>query len=176
MPRPCRAPSRKEPPKWEPARGYSWPPFEEGNTVALRHGGYSESAITARAAEVTHHLFDVAPWLADDLVCVIPVARIVRVEARSQLLSEAIAAKAADNGILSVGSRILEAATACDRLAAKLADDLGLSPLGKARLKTYTAAGELGGAALADLAETGRAIRARRQAELQKDDNDHVPE
>ncbi len=116
--------------------------------------------------QVTHHLFELAPWLSDDPVYVIPVARFVRVEARSQLLSEAIATKAADGGILKVGARILEVAAATDRLAAKLADDLGLSPLGKARLKTYTAAGGLGGATLADLAETGRAIRKRRQAEL----------
>ena len=155
-----------------PARGYSWPPFEEGNTVALKHGGYSESAITERAAEVTHHLFELAPWLAEDPVYVIPVARFVRVEARSQLLSEAIAAKAADCGILKVGPRILEAATACDRLAAKLADDLGFSPLGKARLKTYTAAGELGGATLAHLAETGRAIRQRRALEATEPEKD----
>ncbi len=23
-----------------PARGYSWPPFEQGNTVSTRHGAY----------------------------------------------------------------------------------------------------------------------------------------
>ena len=35
-----------------PARGYSWPPFEEGNQVALRHGAYSEIALAPRAAEL----------------------------------------------------------------------------------------------------------------------------
>jgi hypothetical protein len=128
----------------------------------LTHGGYSETAITERAEPVTHHLFELAPWLAEDPTYVIPVARFVRVKARSQLLSEAIAAKAADGGILKVGARILEAATSAERLAAKLGDDLGLSPLNKARLKSETAAGQLGEEAIARLAETGRASLARR--------------
>ena len=77
----------------QPARGCSWPPFEEGNTAALQHGGYSESDITERAAEVMHRLLENAPWLNDEPVYVIPVARFVRVEARSQLLGEAICSK-----------------------------------------------------------------------------------
>ena len=158
--------TRKDGSEGLPARGYSWPPFEDGNTAALVHGGYSDSAITERAEQVTHHLFELAPWLADDDVYVIPVARFVRVEARSQMLSEAIAEKAAEKGILSVGARIIEAATACDRLATRLADDLGLSPLGKAKLKALTAAGELGAASLADVAERGSEIRKRRQAAM----------
>jgi hypothetical protein len=157
-----------------PARGYTWPPFEDGNTAALVHGAYSESAITARAAHVAQNLFEIAPWLADDEVYVIPVARFVRVEARSQLLAEAIADKSAEKGILSVGARMIEAAAATDRLAAKLGDDLGLSPLGKARLKTLTAAGELGVASLVDLAERGNEIRQRRQAERKRESADEA--
>jgi len=147
-------------------------PVEPGNTRAVTHGGYSEQAITERAAELTHHLLELCPWLAEDPVYVIPVARFVRVEARSQLLSEGIAAKAAKDGKLKVGSRLLDSAATTDRLAARLADDLGLSPLGKARLKTFTAAGELGAASLADLAETGRAIRRRRALEATETEKD----
>src|ERR1700728_908804 len=141
-----------------PARGYSWPPFEP------IHGAYSPKMIEERAELVRHQLFDLAPWLADDPVYVIPVARFVRIEARSQLLAEAIAAKTEKSGILSVGARMLESATSTDRLAAKLGDDLGLSPLGRPRLKAVTAAGELGEASLAELAEQGRAARQRRTA------------
>jgi hypothetical protein len=136
-----------------PARGYSWKPFEPV------HGAYSGAEIDKRALQVRHQLFDLAPWLADEPVYVIPVARFVRVEARSQLLAEAIASKTDAQGILSVGSRMLEAATACDRLAAKLGDDLGLSPLGKAKLKAMTAAGEIGAEGLAELLERGRKAR-----------------
>lgn len=35
-----------------PARGYSWPSFEDGNTAALVHGVYSERSIEARTADV----------------------------------------------------------------------------------------------------------------------------
>lgn len=35
-----------------PARGSSWPPFEDGNTAALVHGVYSERSIEARTADV----------------------------------------------------------------------------------------------------------------------------
>ena len=35
-----------------PAGGYSWPPFEDGNTASLVHGVYSERSIEARAADV----------------------------------------------------------------------------------------------------------------------------
>ncbi len=158
-----------------PARNYSWPPFEDGNTAALTHGAYSESVVTERAAQVTHNLFALAPWLADDPIYVIPVARFCRVEARSQLLAEAIAEKGADKGILTVGARMIEAAAATDRLAAKLGDDLGLSPLGKAKLKALTAAGEIGIASLADLAERGSEIRKRRQAAIDQESDQDAP-
>lgn len=150
------------------------PPTELGNTRALTHGGYSESAITERAALVSHHLMDLCPWLAEDPAYVIAVARFVRVEARSQLLGEAIAMQAAERGILKIGARLLEAAAQTDRLSAKLGDDLGISPLGKARLKAETAQGELGEAALVGLAETGAAIRKRRAKaiEAEKEEND----
>lgn len=31
----------EEEPERHPARGYTWPPFEEGNTAAVTHGAYS---------------------------------------------------------------------------------------------------------------------------------------
>lgn len=46
--------------------------------------------ITERAKQVTHQLFELAPWLAKDPTYVIPVAGFVCVEARSQLLKQAI--------------------------------------------------------------------------------------
>jgi hypothetical protein len=35
-----------------PARGYSWPPFEAGNSAALTHGAYSEPRVAERAQEI----------------------------------------------------------------------------------------------------------------------------
>ena len=50
----------------KPARGYSWPPFERGNTTALRHGAFS----TRKLAEVAEALrptlagpLDECPWV-----------------------------------------------------------------------------------------------------------------
>lgn len=40
----------KDSPK--PARGYSWPPFEKGNMVTLRHGAYSPRRVDPLAEEI----------------------------------------------------------------------------------------------------------------------------
>ena len=34
----------------QPARGYTWPPFEKGNLVAVRHGALSDTV------ELSHEL------------------------------------------------------------------------------------------------------------------------
>ena len=47
------------------ARGYSWPPFEAGNSAALVHGAHSARAIAAKAAEVHSELLTIAPYLAE---------------------------------------------------------------------------------------------------------------
>jgi hypothetical protein len=39
-----------------PARGYSWPPFEPGNQVALRHGAYAMLTLRPRATEIAERL------------------------------------------------------------------------------------------------------------------------
>jgi hypothetical protein len=36
----------------QPARGYSWPPFEKDNEVGLRHGAFSKRRIEPVAAEL----------------------------------------------------------------------------------------------------------------------------
>lgn len=41
-----------------PARGYSWPPFGEGNTAALRHGAYSDAVVAPRAREILAGLLE----------------------------------------------------------------------------------------------------------------------
>jgi hypothetical protein len=35
-----------------PARGYSWPPFEKGNTAAMRHGALIVELVEGRAVEL----------------------------------------------------------------------------------------------------------------------------
>jgi hypothetical protein len=38
------------------ARGYSWPPFEEGNTAAVKHGAYAVLQLKPRAEEIAGRL------------------------------------------------------------------------------------------------------------------------
>ena len=45
------------------ARGYSWPPFEPGNTLAVKHGARSDRLVQARAVEISPLVFDANPHL-----------------------------------------------------------------------------------------------------------------
>lgn len=44
-------------------RGYSWPAFEPGNTVARRHGAQSPSTLRELALVARDALLDECPWL-----------------------------------------------------------------------------------------------------------------
>lgn len=144
------------------ARGYSWPPFEQGNGVALTHGSYSPQAIEAKAAEVRETLLEVAPWL-DQSEYAPAVARFLRAEARSLLLHQAILKQSKERGGEDkVSSRLWENATAADRLAAQLGNVLGLDPLGRAKLAQTASAAELNALTLGELAAQGRAAMAAR--------------
>jgi hypothetical protein len=45
-----------------PRRGYSWPPFESGNWVGLRHGATSPRVLRPIAEQLAAGLAEVAPW------------------------------------------------------------------------------------------------------------------
>ena len=140
-----------------PARPYSWPPFEPGNTASLVHGAYSERAIAERAELVHAELLEVAPWCDEDRF--LPsVHRYLQATAREQLAHEALMAST------KLSPRLLETATAAARLAWQMGDQLGLTPAGHARLKLVVAGATHAEATLADLAAEGREILARRQA------------
>ncbi len=116
-----------------------WADAEPGNTLAVKHGAYSERAIAEKAVAIREGLYAVAPWLSGDSD-VIAVARFLRVEARSLLLQAAIEKQAAERGGPDkVSAKLYEQATASDRLAAQLGSVLGLDPLGRARLQQQAA-------------------------------------
>jgi hypothetical protein len=48
----------------EPARRYSWPPFEPGNEAALRHGADSPRVLAPLATAIAEGIRDVVPHLA----------------------------------------------------------------------------------------------------------------
>ena len=146
--------------------GRSRDPFPPGNTVALRHGAYSERAIEKRAEQVHATLLEVAPWLTAEQAFAPAVVRYLRAAAREALLDEHIRTVSAEKGVGAVSSRTFEQCTAASRLAAKLGQDLGLSPLGLARLRAQAANAEISAETLADLSDKGRRIRAAAEARL----------
>ena len=47
----------------EPARGYKWAPFTEGNTAALRHGACSPQTLAPLAKSLATELVESTPWV-----------------------------------------------------------------------------------------------------------------
>ncbi len=147
-----------------PARGYSWPPFDKGNTASLITGHESPRVVEARAEQARKGLIDLAPWLNQPEYAP-AVTRFLRAEARALLLHEHIAKTATEKGTAAVPSRTWEQATAADRLAAQLGNVLGLDPLGRARLQQLAAGTQLTVETLGQLAAKGQAIVEARLAE-----------
>ncbi len=124
----------------------SRPPFEAGNTASLRHGARSPRAIAAKAAEVHSELVRHAPWLSEDRYAP-AVARYLEAAARERLLGDYISTVCGDprKGPGSIPVRLWESAASTTRLAAKLASDLGLDPIGHGRLQVLAGAAVVAG-------------------------------
>ncbi len=135
--------------------GRERPPFEPENDAALVHGTYSSAKVAERAVQVHGALYEVAPWVAEDHYTP-SVDRYLKATAREQLAHEAlIGMQPGAKGF----TRLLETATAASRLAWAMADALGLTPAGHARLKILVAGGEHAEASLAEMSEQGRRAR-----------------
>jgi hypothetical protein len=139
--------------------GQERPPFEPGNDAALTHGTYSAAAIGVRAEQVRDELLTYAPYLNEDRFFP-AIHRYLTACAREQLAHDALMAC----GMEAKGAtRLLEVATAAARLAAKLGSDLGLDPIGHAKIRAL-GAGADASAAAADLASLSAAGKAARLA------------
>ena len=129
-----------------PPRGYSWPPFENGNQAARRHGGYSLLGIGDRATEIADQVRETMPAYApcDEPVLLLlatTLARVERASAAIELVDET--ATSALSEYLGGGE---EATLAPDlarlrsdlrswiNAARRLANDLGMTPTSRARL------------------------------------------
>jgi hypothetical protein len=145
--------------------GRERPPFPNGNRAALVHGGYSERAVAERAEQVHAELLTVAPYL-DEPKFIPGVQRYLKAAAREALLDEHIRKVSDEKGTGAVPARAWEQATAAARLAAKLGDDLGLSPIGHARIRALSVGAEATEQSLGELAAEGRAARLRAEARL----------
>lgn len=139
------------------------PDFEPGNELSLVHGANSPRAIAARAQEVHAELLVAAPYLDDDKF--LPaVSRYLQAAARESLLHQHIVTLSESKGAGEVPARVWEQATAATRLAAKLGSDLGLDPLGHARIRALSAGAQVNESSVEELQERGRVIRAARDA------------
>lgn len=144
-------------------RGYSWETFEPGNSAALVHGANSPRRIAERAEEVHAELLLHAPYL-DQPHFLPSVKRYLDASATEALLQEHVEQVSAEKGTGAVPSRVWEQLTAARRLAHQLGKDLGLTPMGHAKIMQLTA-GSRAQADLERLVEKGRQIRERRMAE-----------
>jgi hypothetical protein len=142
-------------------------PFEPGHTLSIRHGANSERAIAARAEVVHSELLLHAPYL-DEERFIPAVQRYLSAASREVLLDEYVQRVTAEKGAGAVPAKVWEQVTAAARLAAKLGDDLGLSPIGHARIRALSAGAGASeaSASLAGLAEEGRKIRLAAEARL----------
>jgi hypothetical protein len=155
-------------------RGYSWPPFPVGNTAAETHGVYSDRRVAPVADRLAAELAASAPWTSRPGYQA-QVAAWARTEARVVLVSDWLDVV----GDLDEYGKPRPATALLDRLearAAKLRDQLGLTPMGHARLLLTVASvvrtqpigtpGPLDGV-LAELMAEGRRTLENRAQRLQ---------
>jgi hypothetical protein len=114
------------------ARGYSWPPAEPGNFLALKHGAKSPRIVDPLAAEIVAEAVADAPYL-DQPKYRATVMAWAREEARCRLLSDYIERV----GLVDDQGNVARAEGALHRAetrAANLRTACGLTPMSRARL------------------------------------------
>jgi hypothetical protein len=122
------------------ARGYSWPPFEPGNTAAVTHGAHSAGIVDSLAAEYAQAAVDAAPYLALDRFA-FALSAWARAEARCELLSRHLDRHGVLNNRGTPRQSILRVLGTSERAAAHGRDALGLSPESAARIAAMIRAG-----------------------------------
>ncbi len=150
----------------QPARGYSWEPFQPGNLKAMRHGARSERVVGARAQQIREMLVADFPYLASE-VFQESVERYCRAEARARLLSDYCMEKAEREGVEKVPPSLWQEASRAESNAMKAAQDCGLDAAGFARVArdlglARSIGQRLQGPGLDALAADGRKIRQLR--------------
>lgn len=154
-----------------PARGYSWSPFLPDHVKNMVHGGNSPKVIEAVARIVRSEVTEQAPWLLEPIFAD-SLERYARSEAKARLLADHILRVCEDQGAARVPVRLWESSVACDNAASRAANDLGLTPLSRARLAALTTSTEVSARNLDDLSATGAAIRAKRQEAIEAESVD----
>jgi hypothetical protein len=105
---------------------YSWPPFESGNTAAMRHGAKSPRTVQPLADQFTAGLLEAAPWTGSPAF-----APTVKAWAYSEAQAELLRAWIDEHGLVDEDGVPRGAVDFHDRVekrAAKLRAELGLTP------------------------------------------------
>lgn len=108
-----------------PARGYSWAPFEAGNTIRLVHGAYSPRTIAPLADELAAGLLAERPDLRAFALAVAAWARAETIAAMLHLFLDERGVTDDDG---EPRERILRELRAHERLAGEHRARLGLDP------------------------------------------------
>lgn len=144
-----------------PARGWSWPPFEPGNEVALSHGAYSARHVEPLAEQLRAELTTMAPW------CSAPAfAATVRAWAVTEARCRLLQAFVDERGLVDEQGELRVASAQAmldrqERAAARLRVELGLTPSAWASLRrAWIDDPDVHVGGLASLKATGRAIAA----------------
>jgi Phage terminase, small subunit len=136
-----------------PARGYSWPPFQPGNQVARKHGGYSLLGIGERGNEICDSIREAMPVYspADETVVQLLGVTCARIERANEAIAT-VDESATPLGAYLAGKDGQDLAPALHRLrqdlrawiglARRLSNDLGLTPTSRARLGLDIAAAQ----------------------------------
>lgn len=128
--------------EWVPAFTGQRPPFTEGNTVAARHGAYSDALVRPRAREVADRMAaagELPPYLLSDPSYRQAVTSYTTTLARIEAVEEWLEGHAVDGRPVEVDDEgaVRGAAILLDRLrnrAMKEREQLGLTPLSRAKL------------------------------------------
>jgi hypothetical protein len=143
-----------------PPRGYSWPPFEAGNTAALKHGARSPRILAPIADQFAAGLGQVAPWTSPASFRG-TVGSWAWAEAQAQVLRAWLDEHGLvdDDGQPRPAARMLEGVEG--RLAG-LRGQLGLTPLALGRLLATLSQvdGDKGSQGLEALRRAGAELRA----------------
>jgi hypothetical protein len=119
-----------------PARRYSWPPFEPGNTAAMTHGARSERLVEPRARELVPLILKANPQLdavrdgAAVFRYAVTLARVERVYAWLAERDDAVFTDAEAGEVHGVYLRL----ETWERQADKAEERLAIAPLTRARL------------------------------------------
>jgi hypothetical protein len=150
------------------ARGYSWPPFEPGHTLSMRHGAYSPRVVAQVADELgpdlDGYVSEHAPWAADKRFA-LTRRNLAETMALKVLALRGIAEMVDEKGPGAVPNRRIETALAALRAERDALEALGLSPLGEAHLRSLVADTAVTEKGLADLVAEGRQIIEQRQTD-----------